>query len=72
MVKIKHQGSAKTFGPRYGRTLKRKLDTIIAQQKKKYKCPYCNYEATKRLSAGIWTCTKCSAKFTGKAYTISK
>ncbi|MBW2992206.1 50S ribosomal protein L37ae [Candidatus Woesearchaeota archaeon] len=72
MVKEKSFGSVKRFGPRYGRTVKHKLSKIEAELKKKHKCPYCHSLAAKRVAAGIWYCKKCNAKFTGKAYSVSK
>ena len=64
-------GSTKRFGSRYGRSGKHKLLKIEIQQKKLYKCPACHKLKAKRLSAGIWQCTKCNAKFANKAYTVS-
>ncbi|MDO8656077.1 MAG: 50S ribosomal protein L37ae [Nanoarchaeota archaeon] len=61
--------STKRFGARYGRTLRAKFAKIEMVQRAKQKCPYCNKTAVKRLSMGIWNCTKCKIKFTGKAYT---
>ncbi len=72
MAKIKGLGSIKRFGPRYGRTVKLKLAKVEKEQRKKHKCPYCNSMQVKRITAGIWSCKKCNAKFTGKAYTIAK
>jgi large subunit ribosomal protein L37Ae len=68
----KHAKAYKRFGPRYGRTLKDRLSYIEQDQKKTYKCPYCNYSDVKRASKGIWECRKCKAKFTGKAYTFDQ
>ncbi len=68
----KHEKAIRRFGVRYGRTVKRKLGKIEAQQKKKHVCPYCRYTSVKRLAAGIWSCGKCGASFTSKAYTVSK
>ena len=64
------QGSTKRFGPRYGRTIKHKLDKVESQSKAKYKCPYCRAQKVRREQAGIWSCSGCDKKFTGKAYTI--
>ena len=72
MVKIRGQGSVKRLGSRYGRKVRHKLQQVEIEQKRKSKCPYCNYAKVKRLSAGIYTCTKCKAKFTGRAYNIVK
>src|SRR3989344_3403943 len=65
-------GSAKRFGARYGRKLKLKFSKIETEQRKLHKCPYCNKIAVKRIAVGIWNCKKCNAKFTGKAYSVSK
>ncbi|MEK6827838.1 MAG: 50S ribosomal protein L37ae [Nanoarchaeota archaeon] len=65
-------GSVKRFGARYGRKLKVKFSKIEIEQRKLHKCPYCNKTAVKRMAVGIWNCKKCNAKFTGKAYSISK
>ena len=65
-------GSVKRFGARYGRKLKLKFSKIETEQRKLHKCPYCNKTAVKRVAVGIWHCRKCNAKFTGKAYSISR
>jgi large subunit ribosomal protein L37Ae len=72
MVKKVTYGSVKRLGTRYGRTLRFKLGKIESEQRKKHKCPYCNYVQVRRVSAGIWQCKKCDAKFTNKAYTVGK
>ena len=59
----------KRFGARYGRKPKVKFAKIEAQQRAKHKCDYCNKNAVRRISVGIWHCLKCDTKFTGKAYT---
>ena len=65
-------GSVKRFGARYGRKTKLKFSQIETEQRKLHKCPYCNKIAVKRASVGIWQCKKCDAKFTGKAYSVTK
>ena len=73
MVTVKKKlGSAKRFGARYGTTPKYKIARIEAEKNQKQKCPYCTSPAAKRVAVGIWKCTKCKSKFTGKAYTVSK
>jgi large subunit ribosomal protein L37Ae len=72
MVKKTTYGSVKRLGTRYGRTVKFKLGKIEAEQRKKHKCPYCNYAKVRRKSLGIWHCSKCGATFTNKAYTVGK
>lgn len=58
------------LGARYGRTTREKYAKIGRLQKQKYKCPYCSQKKVKRVSIGIWNCTKCGAKFTSKAYYV--
>ena len=65
-------GSVKRYGARYGRKLKLKLSKIETEQRKLHKCPYCSKIAVKRVALGIWHCRKCNAKFTGKAYSVTK
>lgn len=65
-------GSAKRFGARYGRKTKLKFSKVETEQRKLHKCPYCSKIAVKRVAMGIWQCRKCDAKFTGKAYSITK
>jgi large subunit ribosomal protein L37Ae len=72
MAKKVTYGSVKRLGTRYGRTLRFKLGKIESDQRKRHKCPYCNYVQVRRVSAGIWQCNKCEAKFTNKAYTVGK
>lgn len=62
--------STKRFGVRYGRTLRDKLAPLEKASRKVYKCPYCSKNAAKRVSVGIWQCSKCNAKFASKAYNI--
>ena len=72
MALDKSLSSAKRFGARYGRKVRHRFAKIESEQKKAHKCPYCGEPKVKRIAAGIWNCKKCSAKFTGKAYTIPK
>lgn len=65
-------GSVKRYGARYGRTSRQIAGGIEHKQRKAHKCPKCNKISAKRLSAGIWQCTKCNAKFTGKSYETAK
>ena len=72
MVLEKTVASGKRFGARYGRRIRHKFSKIEAEQRKGHKCPYCHEPRVKRIASGIWNCTKCNTKFTGRAYTIPK
>ena len=65
---LKKLGSAGRFGARYGRKIKRKIIDVEKVFKGKHKCPYCHKLGVKRLSVGIWYCSKCNSKYAGKAY----
>lgn len=71
-MKTKKLGSVARFGARYGKRTKTKFLTVEQVQKSPQKCPYCSRATVKRLSAGIFHCKKCNAKFTGKAYKVGK
>ena len=71
MAKTSKLGSARRFGARYGRTVKHNLAKVEAAQRASTQCPFCLYDKVKRLAMGIYTCGKCNAKFTGRAYTVA-
>ena len=67
----KSTGSAKRFGPRYGRRLRLWLGSVEKQYRNgKNTCPYCKKTGVRREAAGIWNCEKCNTTFAGKAYTL--
>ncbi|MFA6089062.1 MAG: 50S ribosomal protein L37ae [Candidatus Woesearchaeota archaeon] len=66
--KIDKLKSAKRFGTRYGPRNKEKFAIAEIEQRRLHTCPFCKKDKVKRLSAGIWECKKCAAKFAGKAY----
>jgi large subunit ribosomal protein L37Ae len=66
--KLKKIKSAGRFGARYGKIVKTRLVKIEEKQRKKQKCPYCKKYGLKRLSKGIWQCTKCGKKFASDVY----
>ncbi len=72
MAEIEKYGSVRRFGARYGRRLKERFGKIEIEQRKKQKCPYCSALKVKRIAVGIWECRKCKAKFSGKAYSVTK
>lgn len=64
-------GTAGRFGVRYGKRIRQKVADIEKKQRAKHKCPYCAKPRVHRVSTGIWECTACTAKFTGRAYEVS-
>ena len=71
MVKTKKVKAAGRFGVRYGRRVRTKIAEIENVQRKKQDCIFCNGKA-KRLSKGIWECSKCGKKFAGHTYFLPK
>lgn len=67
--KIKYAGR---FGPGYGTNVRKKLNSIESIQRKKQVCPLCHRTGVKRIAAGIWSCSKCSKRFSGPAYHLNK
>ena len=68
--KSKKSKSAGRFGARYGKKIKAKLVKVEEKQRKKQKCPFCEKLGVKKLSKGIWQCTrkKCNKKFASNIY----
>jgi len=56
------------FGARYGRTVRKRLGKIEAEQRKKHPCQSCGSLHVKRISVGTWKCSKCGYTFSGGAY----
>jgi len=67
-MKTKKLGAAAKFGARYGKSVKDNYLSIEKLKHVEWQCPSCMKKSVKRQSAGIWQCTKCGHKFTGKAY----
>jgi large subunit ribosomal protein L37Ae len=68
MANTKKVKSTGRYGSRYGVGIKKRVLKVEEKQKKKVVCPFCGFKTIKRLAAGLFTCKKCEAKFTGGAY----
>ncbi|MFW6230621.1 MAG: 50S ribosomal protein L37ae [Nanoarchaeota archaeon] len=58
------------FGTRYGKSTRDKISKAEQLVRSSKKSPFCNKNTVKRLSSGLWVCTKTGIKFTGRAYTF--
>ena len=67
-TKLKKTKSAGRFGAKYGRSIRAKLVKVEVKQRVKQKCPFCGKLGVKRLSKGIWKCSKCNKKFASDTY----
>jgi large subunit ribosomal protein L37Ae len=65
-------GTVKRFGARYGSTIRERVGKIELLRNGPHTCPYCHDTKVKRKAVGIWFCSKCNVKFTGKAYYLAK
>jgi len=70
MVKTKKVKSAGRFGSGYGLRVRKRLKKVEEKQNLKQKCPFCKRTGAKRLSKGIWKCSKCGKKFASGAFYI--
>jgi large subunit ribosomal protein L37Ae len=69
MGRTKKVGPTRGLGPRYGSTVRKRYIKVMADMKKRHKCPRCGFSRVKRESVGIWKCRKCGFTYTGGAYT---
>ena len=70
--KLKKTKSAGRFGVRYGKKIRTKLVKVEQKQRLKQKCPFCKKIGVKRVSKGVWQCTrkKCNKKFASNVYNL--
>lgn len=71
MLRTKKRKTDHGLGPRYGRTVRKRWFEIEADLKKRHRCKKCSAKAVKRVSVGVWKCSKCGVIFSGGAYTPS-
>jgi len=72
MPKSKKSKSAGRFGSRYGKKVRARLVGVESKQRLKQKCPFCKKPGVKRLSKGIWECSKCSKKFASDTFYLEE
>ncbi len=68
MGETKKVGVTGRFGARYGVGIRRRLLKVEPKQFSKHVCPSCGHKRVKRVSRGIFECSKCGVKFVGGAY----
>ncbi len=71
-TKSKKSKSAGRFGARYGKSVRDKLVNVESKQRVKQTCPFCEKKGAKRLSKGIWNCSKCGKKFASDTFHLNK
>ncbi len=70
--KLKKTKSAGRFGARYGKRVRAKLIKVEEKQRIKQKCPFCKKPGVKKISKGIWKCSKCNKKFASDIYYLGE
>jgi large subunit ribosomal protein L37Ae len=68
MTKTRKVGSSGRLGARYGVAVRRQLAKVESQSRILHDCPSCGRRRVKRISVGIWGCSKCGHTFAGGAY----
>ncbi len=53
---------------RYGRRIRKRNASVIAEKRTKYKCDVCGRLTVKRISTSIWKCRHCGTTYAGGAY----
>ena len=71
-AKSKKSKSAGRFGARYGKRTRAKVVNVEKKQRLKQKCLFCGKLGAKRISNGIWQCTRktCGKKFASNTYLV--
>jgi len=69
LPKTKKVGPTRGLGVRYGSTVRKRYIKVITELKKPHKCPQCGFVRVRRVSVGVWKCSKCDYTFAGGAYT---
>lgn len=72
-AKSKKSKSAGRFGARYGRKLRINVVKVEQKQRVSQVCPFCEKKGLKRISKGIWQCTrkKCNKRFASNVYHLT-
>ena len=68
MGRTKKVGITGRFGARYGSTIRKRVREIEEKMIGPHKCPSCASLKVKRVSVGIWRCSKCGYTFAGGAW----
>jgi len=71
-TKTKKVRAAGRLGVRYGRSVRSKLASVESKQRVKQECPFCKKRKAKRVSKGIWVCSKCKKKFASDVFYLEK
>lgn len=68
MPKRKKKSYGLRLRTRGGASVRKLWTRITSDMKSPHKCPRCTSRKVRRVSVGIWSCTKCGYRFAGGAY----
>jgi len=69
LPKTKKVGPTRGLGTRYGSTVRKRYVKVVTELKKPHRCSQCGFVRVRRVSVGVWKCSKCEFTFAGGAYT---
>ncbi len=69
LPKTKKVGPTRGLGTRYGSTVRKRYVKVVTELKKPHRCSQCGFVRVRRVSVGVWQCSKCNFTFAGGAYT---
>lgn len=68
MARTKKVWRAGRFGSRYGKKLRVRTIDIERDLKQAHTCSSCLKPTLRRVTSGVWACSRCGSKMAGKAY----
>ena len=68
MGNTKKVGTAGRYSSRYGVGVRKRVVAVERRMDLPITCPFCGFAKIRRQAAGLFTCKKCDAQFTGGAY----
>lgn len=69
--RTKKVGSTGWMGPRYGIRIRRRVLEIDRTRRRPSACPRCATVTMKRVSSGVFECSRCGTRYASNAYLFS-
>ncbi|HZY70311.1 MAG TPA: 50S ribosomal protein L37ae [Thermoplasmata archaeon] len=66
--RTKKVGTTGWMGPRYGIRIRRRVLEIDRSRRKAAACPRCSTVTVRRISTGVFRCSRCGTSFASGAY----
>jgi len=65
---VRKKGYGLRLRTRAGLSIRKRWTQVTKELRSPHKCPSCTSPTVRRVSSGIWACTKCGYQFAGGAY----